>query len=206
MAVTISRQELQAAMRVEGADSDTSVESVEVARVLATTTALVERHAPDAPDAIHNEAVVRASSWAYDMPAAQRAAVGDILRNSGALALMLPWRVYRAGTTGAAVAEAAATAATGARLVGMEAVAVSTAGVWVATALVVPTGAVAAIGIDDGPLHWFRTDALTGATAGGDASTALIGGRAYAIERADGRLLFAASTAGARSVWLYGVA
>lgn len=99
MAVTISRQELQHALRVEGADSATSAESIEVARILASTTVLVERHAPDAPDAIHNECVVRASGWLFDLNPAQRTAAGDVLRQSGGLALMLPWRVHRAGST-----------------------------------------------------------------------------------------------------------
>ena len=100
MAVTITRQALQAALRIDGAEADSSAESIEVARIMATVTALVEKHAPNAPDAIQNEAVVRAGGWLFDMPAAQRTAAGDVLRNSGALALMLPWRVHRAGSTG----------------------------------------------------------------------------------------------------------
>ena len=96
MAVTITAAKLAAALRL----GDSAEETAEATRILASTTALVEKHAPNAPDAIQNEAVVRAGGWLFDMPAVQRTAAGDVLRNSGALALLLPWRVHRAGSTG----------------------------------------------------------------------------------------------------------
>ena len=55
-------------------------------------------HAPDAPGEIHSEAVVRTAGYLFDMPqAGMGAGYADVLRNSGALALMLPWRRHRAG-------------------------------------------------------------------------------------------------------------
>ena len=98
MAVSLTAAQLVAALRF----GDTSEELTEATRLLATTTALVERHAPDAPTAIQNEAVIRAAGWLFDMPHAQRTAAGDVLRNCGALALLLPWRIHRAGATDAA--------------------------------------------------------------------------------------------------------
>lgn len=96
MAVTLTAAEYRAALRL-GA---TAEETADATRILASVSALVLKHAPNAPDAIHNEAVVRAGGWLFDMPAAQRTAAGDVLRNSGALALLLPYRTHRAGTTG----------------------------------------------------------------------------------------------------------
>ena len=95
MAVTLTAAaELATAIRV----GDTPEEQAEVDRLLATSTALVLRHAPDAPSAIQNEATVRVAGYLFDMPQAGRGAgYADVLRNSGALALLLPWRVHRAG-------------------------------------------------------------------------------------------------------------
>ena len=97
MGVTVDAAALRAALRL----GDTTEETAEATRILASASALVVKHAPNAPTEIQNEAVVRAAGWLFDMPAAQRtAAGGDVLRSSGALALLLPWRVHRAGSTG----------------------------------------------------------------------------------------------------------
>ena len=79
-------------------------------RLGAAAAALVERYAPDAPIAIKNEAVVRTAGWLAQQPAAavRRESVGDIstswspalasaLRHSGAMALLSPWKIRRAG-------------------------------------------------------------------------------------------------------------
>ena len=109
MAVTITATELATAIRV----GDTPEETAQVDRLLATATALVLRHAPDAPGDIHTEAAVRVAGYLFDMPQAARGAgYGDTLRNSGALALMLPWRVHRAGVIGRDTGEAPATETT----------------------------------------------------------------------------------------------
>ena len=94
--MTLTAAQLAAALRL----GDSAEETAEVTRILATATTLVEKHAPDAPDAMHDEAVVRVGGWLFDLPATQRGAAGDVLRNSGTLALLLPWRVHRAGSTG----------------------------------------------------------------------------------------------------------
>ena len=78
--------------------------------LLAVGTALVERYAPCAPEALQNEAVIRVAGWLADMPEAsvaewslgemrQSYAVGQIsaLRHSGAMALLSPWKVRRGG-------------------------------------------------------------------------------------------------------------
>ena len=73
--------------------------------------ALVERFAPDAPSAIKNEATIRAAGWIYARePRPVQAITIDTIRidfrerffapnamlNSGARAMLLPWRVRRA--------------------------------------------------------------------------------------------------------------
>ena len=109
MPVTLTAAQLAAAIRV----GDTPEEAAQVDRLLATATALVLRHAPDAPGDIHTEAAVRVAGYLFDMPQAARGAgYGDVLRNSGALALMLPWRVHRAGVVNRDTGEDATTEAT----------------------------------------------------------------------------------------------
>ena len=101
MAVTITEEALAQAIRVDTATAT---------RLLAVATALVERYAPDAPDAISNEAAVRSAGWLAEQPAAAIRAEteGDIstsyapsqmsaLRHSGAMALLSPWKARRAG-------------------------------------------------------------------------------------------------------------
>ncbi|MCY4637550.1 MAG: hypothetical protein OXG04_24170 [Acidobacteria bacterium] len=94
MAVTLTAADLATAIRV----GPSAEEQAQVDRLLATATALVIRHAPGAPSTIHNECCIRVSGHLFDQPQAARSAgYADVLRNSGALALMAPWRVHRAG-------------------------------------------------------------------------------------------------------------
>ena len=101
MAVTITEAQLAEALGVNQALAD---------RLRPVAVALVERYAPAAPEAIQNEAAVRCSGWLADTPAAslQAEQYGDVsvtwapgqlsaLRHSGAMALLSPWKVRRAG-------------------------------------------------------------------------------------------------------------
>ena len=101
MAVTITEAALAEAVAVTRAQA---------ARLLPVATALVVRYAPDAPDAMQNEAVIRACGYLSQQPeSAQRSdRIGDVetqwapnnlsaLRHSGAMALLSPWKVRRAG-------------------------------------------------------------------------------------------------------------
>ena len=87
-----------------------SVDSALGVRLLPVATALVERFAPGAPEAIQNEAVIRVSGWLAEQPGAaiRSEKIGDIetdyavsnvsaLRHSGGMALLSPWKVRRAG-------------------------------------------------------------------------------------------------------------
>ena len=92
MAVTLAN--LRAALRV---DQDTETDEV-LTRLLAVAQATVERHAPDAPTAVKDEAETRIAGYLYDMPespSGDRFAAAFI--NSGAKGLLSPYKVRRAG-------------------------------------------------------------------------------------------------------------
>ena len=102
MAVSLSDAELGRAL---------SVNDALALRLLPVAVALVERFAPDAPDAIQNEAVIRCAGWLVEAPAGpiRSETTGDLrsgfdtsralgaLRHSGAMGLLSPWKVRRAG-------------------------------------------------------------------------------------------------------------
>ena len=107
MAVTITVDELLAALRLGTTDAETA----QATRLLAYATEAVEKHAPgeDVPVTIQNEAVVRLSGYLFDQPTAGRgAAYANALRNSGAAAILSPYRIHRAGSVEGAVAAQAA--------------------------------------------------------------------------------------------------
>ena len=95
MAVTLTVDELRAALRL----GTTAEETSEATRLLAYATTAVTQHAPNAPDVVMNEAVIRLSGYLFDQPYAP---AGDryknALRGSGAAAILLPYRVHRAGS------------------------------------------------------------------------------------------------------------
>ena len=62
MAVTLTVDALMAALRL----TDTAEERAEATVKLASATATVERRAPDAPDSIQDEAVIRIAGYLYD--------------------------------------------------------------------------------------------------------------------------------------------
>ena len=76
---------------------------------LETAKALVLRYAPAAPDAIHDEAVIRTVSYLFERSAtfqdrnqsevsvSQPAGHLSALRHSGSMALLSPWKVRRGG-------------------------------------------------------------------------------------------------------------
>ena len=78
------------------------------ARLGPVASALVENYASAAPESIKDEAVIRAAGWLHgNKPAIRKIGAGPIdvefssgqsaLRNSGAMALLSPWKIRRAG-------------------------------------------------------------------------------------------------------------
>ena len=102
MAVTLTQPQLSAAMRL----GQSPEENAEALRLLAYAKVTVERHAPDAPDAVHNEAAIRLAAYLYDQENAARGmGFASAIRNSGAASVLLTYRVHRAGSTGLNVEE-----------------------------------------------------------------------------------------------------
>ncbi len=78
-----------------------------------TVSALVERYAPDAPQAVKNEATIRAAGWLLESPssgirderggelsAGYSPSMTGCLRHSGAMGLLSPWKSRRGGSIG----------------------------------------------------------------------------------------------------------
>ena len=88
MAVTIDVDALQAALRL----GDSVQETTELTRLLTYATAAITKHAPDAPDAVQDEAVMRLCAYLFDKPFASRNdSYANAMRNSGAGNALLPW-------------------------------------------------------------------------------------------------------------------
>ena len=94
MAVTLTTAALAAAIRV----GDSTEELAEVTRLLDYATEAVTKHAPDAPAAVHNEAVVRLAGYLFDQPqASRRDNHAFALRSSGAARMLLPYTEHGVG-------------------------------------------------------------------------------------------------------------
>ena len=104
MAVTLDVAGLTNATRL----GDSAEEVAEATRLLAYVTEAISRHLGDAyeaaPEVIVNEAAIRLAGYLFDQPNAGRGvSFANAGRNSGAWAILLPFRVHRAGSTGEAV-------------------------------------------------------------------------------------------------------
>ena len=105
MAVTLTDTQLVEAVNVGEFPRDVRE------RWLLTAAAMIDRYAPGAPAAVANEAAIRLTGWLAQQPkAAVRSVSGpdemDLafavsnpsgFLQSGAAALLAPWRVHRAG-------------------------------------------------------------------------------------------------------------
>ena len=103
MAVTIDRASLAVELRIATATTEDLPEGqgVVLDRLLSTATALVTNYAPNAPDAIHDEALIRVAGWLYDTDPAEARRATSPVQHSGASSLLAPYRVRRlAGVSG----------------------------------------------------------------------------------------------------------
>ncbi len=101
MTVTITATALAAELRLgDGATAPTEPIAGILARHLAAATAIVEKWTPDAPDAIHDLAVIRLCGYWFDQPlASSNMSFSNALVNSGAAA-MRDWRVEHSAVVG----------------------------------------------------------------------------------------------------------
>ena len=104
MAVTATVGDVSRSIRAV----DSTDVTAELTDLLAYASAEVTRIAPLAPDAVHDRAAISIVGYLYDRPTAGREmAYANVVRNSGAGAMLLPYRTHRGGST--AKAEAAVT-------------------------------------------------------------------------------------------------
>ena len=96
MAVTLTIGEVAVAIRAATAtDSVPGPIQTVLGFIVPAATAVVLRHAPQAPDAVHNAALVRLAGWLFDAdPTDSR--IADAITVSGAANLLAQWRVHRA--------------------------------------------------------------------------------------------------------------
>lgn len=97
MAITITNADIAVAIRA--ATDELSIPAP-ISKVLAflvpAASAMILQHAPEAPTAVHNAAMIRLCGWLYDAdPTDSR--ISQALRVSGAAPLLAQWRVHRAG-------------------------------------------------------------------------------------------------------------
>ena len=95
MPVTLDTTALAAELRLgDGATAPIEPVLGILTRHLAAATAIVEKWAPAAPDAVQNLATVRLCGYWYDQPlATANLSFNNALVNSGAAAAMRDWRV-----------------------------------------------------------------------------------------------------------------
>ena len=113
MPVSITQAEATVAIR---AATDPDAIAAPVAAVVgylfAAAEAMVELYAPNAPDAVHNAALIRLLGWMYEAdPTDVR--MGRAMQVSGAAPLLSQWRVHRAGAIGQAAEPPAPTPGAG---------------------------------------------------------------------------------------------
>ena len=86
------------ALRLTAGDVDATAEAE---RLAATSETMVNQYAPDAPEAILDEARLRVAGYLYDAPPDGGRTVRSPLLHSGAAALLAPYRKHRAGVADA---------------------------------------------------------------------------------------------------------
>ena len=97
MSVTLTAVQLAASLRIgDGTTALVEPQASVLARVLGTAKATVELYAKDAPSAVQNEAAVRMAAYLYDAQPGNSSRFVHAFQDSGAQALLAPWRVQRA--------------------------------------------------------------------------------------------------------------
>ena len=101
MAVTLSVADMLRELRIETTEADEAEFAALVTRHLATASAMVEVHAPDAPEAVQNQAAVQVAAYLFDRRTdADYTARANVFLNSGASAVLQRWRVPSGANTG----------------------------------------------------------------------------------------------------------
>ena len=94
--MAISVDDALNSLRVNDSDNERRI----VSRMLPAAQMLIEKHAPDAPEPVQEEASLRLIAYWFDMPNAHRGAgFANALRNSGAQAILAPYRAVKVRVT-----------------------------------------------------------------------------------------------------------
>ena len=94
MAVTLTVNAAKLALRID--ESETEHDEL-LTRYIGAARAMLDRVAPGAPEDVSNAAAERVVRYLYDGASGEYMAYGAVLRNSGALGMVSPWAVRRAG-------------------------------------------------------------------------------------------------------------
>ena len=93
--MAVTTQNLFEALRIgEGSDIPASILTI-LERHKATAETLVESYAPNAPEAIKDEAAIRIAAWLFDAPPVQSVTRSPLI-TSGAASLLTRYRERRA--------------------------------------------------------------------------------------------------------------
>ena len=116
MAVTVTQAEAAVAIRAATGEKAIPAPVATTLKFLfPAAAAIVIHYAPDAPDDVHNGALIRLLGWLYDAdPTDSR--ISRALEVSGAAGLLNRWRVHRAGAITGTGATPGGTVPTGAGL------------------------------------------------------------------------------------------
>lgn len=102
--ITITQPQAAVAIRA-ATDPDNIPTAIEVTLsfLFKAAAAIVVEYAPQAPDDVHNVALIRLLGWLWDAEPDQPG-IGNALQTSGASRLLAQWRVHRAGVIEGAAA------------------------------------------------------------------------------------------------------
>lgn len=104
MAVTV--QELSAALRITAGGGPPEPQISILKRILAATSEVIVKAAPDAPETVRDQAIVQMAAYLYDRPLSPGGTgYAAAFRNSGALSLVSRWISRRTGISPEAVQE-----------------------------------------------------------------------------------------------------
>ena len=94
MAVKLTVAELSAALKL----GDSPEELEQVTRLLAYVSEAIERHCPECPEATASMAAIVLGAYLWDRPTSSKGiSYSNALKFSGAVSILLPWRVHRIG-------------------------------------------------------------------------------------------------------------
>ena len=91
MAVSVGNLAVSLRLVADSTDTVDAGTAEMLTRLIGAGDALLATTAPDAPDAIKDQALIQFASYVYDQPLGRRDAYAHAWGNSGAGALVMPW-------------------------------------------------------------------------------------------------------------------